>query len=58
MDYAFLQEEIVEMEDEFQSSTSASLSMTILVMIETLCESVWAYSVHAKGVLSDAWLPG
>ena len=46
------------MEDEFHSSTSASASMTIRVMIETLCESVWAYPVYAKGVLSDVWLTG
>ena len=58
MDYAILQECIVEMEDESQSSTSASVSVTMLVTIETLCESAWAYSVHASGVLSDAWFLG
>ena len=58
MDYALLEEEIVDMEDEFQSLTSASVSMTILVMIEISCNSVWAYAVHVEGVLSDAWLPG
>ena len=57
MDYAFLQEDTVETEDEFEEGRSASASMTILVMFETLCESVWAYSVRAKGIASDAWLP-
>ena len=58
MDYAYLQEEVVEIEDEFKTETTATMSLTILVMIETLCESVWVYTVNAKGVLSDAWLPG
>ena len=58
MDYAFLQEEIVEMEDGSPGTTRASVSMTILVMIETLCESVWANSVHVKGDRSYVWLPG
>ena len=57
MDYAYLQEETIESEDEFAEERSASVSMTILVMFETLCESVWAYTVRAKGVASDPWLP-
>ena len=40
MDYAYLQEEVVEIEDEFKTETTATMSLTILVMIETLCESV------------------
>ena len=58
MDYAFLQEEVVETEDEFTAEGMARVSMTILVMLETLCESVWAYSVRAKGYAADPWLPG
>ena len=58
MDYAFLQAEIVEEEDEFQADSAARVSLTILVMFETLCDSVWAYTVAAKGVASDPWLPG
>ena len=58
MDYAFLQAEIVEEEDEFQADSAARVSLTILVTFETLCDSVWAYTVAAKGVASDPWLPG
>ena len=35
MDYANLQEEVVEIEDEFTTEGSAKVSMTILVMMET-----------------------
>ena len=56
LDYAYLQEELIEEEDEFTAEGSVRSSMTILVMLETLCESVWTYAVHAKGVVSDPWL--
>ena len=58
LDYAFLPEEVVESEDEFTAEGMARVSMTILIMVETLCDSVWAYSVNAKGYASDPWLPG
>ena len=40
LDYAYLQDEIIEEEDEFTSGGAVRTSMTILVMLETLCESV------------------
>ena len=58
MYYAFLQEDFEEEEGEFQSESAARVSLTILVMFETLCDTVWAYTVSAKGVQSDPWLPG
>ena len=30
--------------------------MTIFIMLDTFCESVWVYAVQAKGYVSDAWL--
>ena len=58
LDYAYLQDEIIEEKDEFTSGGAVRTSMTILVMLETLCESVWVYTVNAKGVAADKWLPG
>ena len=59
LDYAFLQDEIVEDndDDEFKYAGVVSLSMTLLVMYESLCESIWTYAVNAKGFASDPWLP-
>ena len=58
LDYAYLQEETIEEEEEMSIGTVVTASMTILVMIETLCRSVWTYAVHAKGTSQDHWLPG
>ena len=57
LDYAFLQDEVIENDDEFDETGVARISMTFLVMVETLCESVWAYATNAKGFASDPWLP-
>ena len=49
LDYLFLQDEVIENDDdEFDESVVAKISMTFLVMVETLCESVWAYATNAK----------
>ena len=58
LDYAYLQEETFELTDEFKEEANVRTSMTILIMMETLCNSVWAYTVHKKGVQADPWLPG
>ena len=48
LDYAHLQDGILEDDDEFKQEGSVWVSMTILVMLETLCESTWAYTMGAN----------
>lgn len=57
MDYAFLQDEIIEDTSEMGQEEAVRKSMTILVMVETLCGSVWSYATRGKGYASDQWLP-
>ena len=40
---------------EHVESVKATISMTVLVMVETLCRSVCAYAVSQKGA-ADAWV--
>ena len=49
MDYCYLTEDVTTKDDEHQVSTTARVSMTVMVMKETLCQSVWAYAVKIKG---------
>ena len=49
MDYAYLKEDAQVSEDEHAETVSARLSMTVLVLQETVCGSVWGYAVEAKG---------
>ena len=49
MDYCFLTEDVKGAADEHQTSETAKTSMTVLVMTETLCRSVWAYACQSKG---------
>ena len=46
-----------EDDNEFDKTGLVNLSMTFLVVVETLCESFWAYDTNAKGFASDPWLP-
>ena len=55
MDYAFLKEDVTEKADEHESSTKARVSLTFLVVQESMCRSVWAYAVESKGS-SEVWL--
>lgn len=55
MDYCYLTEDVVTRDDEHQTSTTARVSMTVLVMKETLCKSIWAYAVKTKGA-GEAWV--
>ena len=55
MDYCFLTEDVVSKDVEHESSTKSRVSMTVLVMAETLCRSVWAYAVTTKGA-GEAWV--
>ena len=56
MDYGFLHEEETVTEGEHGKETQAKVSMTVMVMLETLCKSVWAYAVEGKGAISVDWL--
>ena len=53
IDYCFLQEDVTEKKTEHEEKTVARTSMTILVMLETLCHSIWAYAVEAKGAMEE-----
>ncbi len=47
IDYCFFQEEMAAQE--------AKMILTVLVMAETLCHSIWAYAVGTTGV-AEAWV--
>ena len=49
MGYAYVQEEIIEDEDELERTEIVQMSFTVMVMWESLRESVWAYAVRGKG---------
>ena len=55
MDYCFLQEGVTTKKTEAEERTTAKSSMTVMVMLETLCHSIWAYAVQAKGA-TEAWM--
>ena len=57
MDYAFLQDEVIEDATEMGQEEAVKKSRTIMVMVETLCGSVWSYATKGKGYASDQWLP-
>ena len=54
IDYCFLTEKVKAQENEHVEEVKANVSMTILVMLETMCRSIWAYAVENKG--SDDWV--
>ena len=56
MDYGFIKEDQTTIEDDHGKTTAARVCMTILVMAETLCNSVWAYAIEGKGGVSADWL--
>ena len=55
MDCCFLTEGVSSEATEHVESVKSTISMTVLVMVETLCRSVWAYAVSQKGA-ADAWV--
>ncbi len=55
LDYCFLQEGMAAKATEHDEETMAKMSMTVLVMVETLCHSIWAYAVASKGA-TEAWV--
>ena len=56
LDYAFLRDEVVEVDDRNGQEEGVAMTMTMLVMVETLCDSVWCYATNGKGHASDPWL--
>ena len=62
MDYAFLQQDMSkekmgdEDEEGQEDEDMRRAGMKILVMVETECDSVWAYVVESKGTLTEPWL--
>ena len=55
MDYGYLHEEESETREEHGKSTEVKTSMTAMVMLETMCSSVWAYAIDAKGGSTLDW---
>ena len=55
LDYCFFQEGITSKQNDHEESTKARTSMTVLVMLETLCHSIWGYAVESKGA-SEEWV--
>ena len=55
MDYCFLTEGVKKTEDSNAKVETAKTSLTVLVMTETECKSIWAYAVEVKGA-SDPWI--
>ena len=55
MDFCFFTEGADARETEHVDTVTAKLSMTVLVMVETLCGRVWAYAVTGKGS-SEQWV--
>ena len=56
MDYCFLTEGVSSEAAEHIQSVKATISMTVLVMVETLCGSVWAYAVSQEGAAWRSWV--
>ncbi len=54
IDYCFFQEGLTGKATDHEVSTTAKSSLTTMVMLETLCHSVWAYAVESKGA-SETW---
>ena len=49
MDYCFFTEDAQSTETDHEDSTKAKVSMTVLLMIQSLFRSLWAYMVQCKG---------
>ena len=55
MDYCFLSEEVVAKSTDHSESETAKTVLTVLVLVETLCRSIWAYACESKGA-GEQWL--
>ena len=49
LDFCFFTKEAQAKETDHEDSTEAKVSMTVLVVIESLFRSLWAYAVQCKG---------
>ena len=56
MDYGFLHEEETTTEDDHGTEVESKISLTVMVMLETMCSSTWAYAIEGKGAVSVEWL--
>ena len=48
MEYGYLKEDETNKADEHSDDTTAASSLTMLVMAETKCESVWSYALDGE----------
>ena len=55
LDYCYLTEDVRSTEASNEKKEIAKTSLTVLVMMETMCRSVWGYVCSAKGG-SEEWL--
>ena len=55
MDYCFVTEDAQSTGTDHEDSTKAKVSMTVLLMIQSLFRSLWAYMVQCKGSANE-WL--
>ena len=55
LDYTYLTEDVKGVEADHEKGETAKTSMAVLVMVETLCRSVWGYACETKGG-SEEWV--
>ena len=56
LDYCFLKENASRSADEHTDKEEATVSLTALVMKETMYDSVWAYALKSERVTGDPWI--
>lgn len=55
MDYCYVKEDVKNESDEHTESSKAKTSLTVMVMQESMCSSIWCYAVENKGA-GETWL--
>ena len=43
-------------DEHTEKEEEATVSLTALVLKETMCDSVWAYALKSKSVAEDTWI--
>ena len=56
LDYCFFNGDATRSADEHTEKEEATVSLTALVLKETMCDSVWAYALKSKSVAEDPWI--
>ena len=56
MDYCFFKDNASRVTDEHTDKEEATVSLTALVLKETMCDSVRAYALKSKSVAEDPWI--